>query len=324
MTETLAGAIDLGGTKILTAVVASSGEVRSSDRIATRAGEGPDAVCEEMVASLRRACGQAGTKLDALTGIGVSAAGPLDAGRGVLTEPPNLPGWKDVPLGRMLHGRCDLRVVLENDANAAALGEFVFGAGRGTRDMVYITVSTGVGGGVVCGGRLYRGASGAAGEIGHMTIAYRGERCGCGRAGCLEAYASGTAIAREGRHAAESGGSPALAAQAAGGQAIDAEAVARAAEAGDAAAAAILARAAEYLGVGLMNTVHLFNPELIVLGGGVSNLRARVIEPAIAFMRDHAFPTMAGAVRVAYAARGDEAPVLGAAALVLPDAERGA
>lgn len=321
MTETFAGAIDLGGTKILTAVVSSNGDVRASDRIATRAGEGPEAVCEEMVASLRRACAEAGAPLETLTGIGVSAAGPLDAARGVLADPPNLPGWKDVPLGRMLQGRCGLRVVLENDANAAVLGEYAFGAGRGTRDMVYITVSTGIGGGVICEGQLYRGASGAAGEIGHMTVAYGGERCGCGRPGCLEAYASGTAIAREGRRAAESGNSPALAALAAGGQPIDAEAVARAAEAGDAAATAILAQAAEYLGVGLMNTVHLFNPELIVLGGGVSNLRGRVIEPAIAFMREHAFPTMAAAVRVVYAARGDEAPVLGAAALVLPDAE---
>lgn len=324
MTETFAGAIDLGGTKILTAVVSSNGQVCASDRIATRAGAGPDAVCEEMVASLRRASERAGTPLATLAGIGVSAAGPLDAARGVLADPPNLPGWKDVPLGRLLQERCGLRVVLENDANAAALGEFVFGAGRGTRDMVYITVSTGVGGGVLCDGRLYRGASGAAGEIGHMTIAYGGERCGCGRPGCLEAYASGTAIAREGRRAAESGGSPALAAQAASGEAIDAEAVARAAEAGDATAAAILARAAEYLGVGLMNTVHLFNPELIVLGGGVSNLRSRMIEPAIAFMREYAFPTMAAAVRVAYAARGEDAPVLGAAALVLPEAHRGA
>ncbi|HEY7294101.1 MAG TPA: ROK family protein, partial [Dehalococcoidia bacterium] len=165
---------------------------------------------------------------------------------------------------------------------------------------------------------LYRGAGGAAGEIGHMTVAYGGERCGCGRLGCLEAYASGTALAREGARAAEGGNSPVLAGLKARGRAIDGEAVARAAHAGDEAAGAILARAGEYLGVGLMNTVHLFNPELIVLGGGVSNLRREVVEPAIAFMRKHAFPTMAGGVRVEYARRGDEAPALGAAALVLP------
>ncbi len=318
MTQTLAGAIDLGGTKILTAVISADGSVLASHRTATRARRGPEAVSSEMLDSLRQACAQAGTTLEGLAGIGVSAAGPLDAAQGILADPPNLHGWKNVPLGRMLHDHCGLPVMLENDANAAALGEFAFGAGRGTRDMVYITVSTGIGGGIIADGRLYRGTGGAAGEIGHMTIACGGERCGCGRLGCLEAYASGTALARAGARAAEDGSSPALAALKARGQAIDAEGIAHAAAAGDPAAAAILARAAEYLGVGLMNTVHLFNPELIVLGGGVSNLRAQLIDPAVAFMREHAFPTMAAAVRVEYAQRGAEAPVLGAAALVLP------
>jgi len=317
VSETLAGAIDLGGTKVLTAVIAADGRVLAADRIATRARRGPEAVADEMLESLRRACKHAGTELGTLAGIGVSAAGPLDAARGVLADPPNLHGWKDVPLGRMLHERCGLVVALENDANAAALGEYLFGAGRGTRDMVYITVSTGIGAGVIADRRLYHGAGGAAGEVGHMTIAYGGERCGCGRSGCLEAYASGTAIARDGARAAVDGRSPALAQRRTRKQAIDAEAVARAATSGDAAATAILARAAEYLGVGLMNTVHLFNPELIVLGGGVSNLRAQVIEPAVAFMRARAFPTMAAAVRVEYAQRGDDAGLLGAAALLL-------
>ena len=323
MTVSYAGALDLGGTKILAAVVDSEGQALATERLSTDAGRGPDAVADAMADLLQLACARAGVARETLAGLGVSAAGPLDAARGVVSAPPNLPGWKDVSLGRMLAARTGLRVVLENDANAAAVGEHVYGAGRGSRNMVFITVSTGIGGGVIVDGRLYRGATGAAGEIGHMIVAHAGERCGCGRLGCLEAYASGTAIARDAERAAHEGRSPALAAMRARGEPLNTEAVAAAAEAGDATAAAILARAAEYLGVGLENTVHLFNPDRIVVGGGVSHLAARILDPAVAFMRANAFPALVAGVDVVPAARGDGAPAVGAAALAFAAAREG-
>ncbi|MHB8577905.1 MAG: ROK family protein [Dehalococcoidia bacterium] len=316
MAERMAGAIDLGGTKILSAVIGEFGRIAGEDRRPTLALEGAPTVIDRMVASLEAAAAAAGIPASGLAGVGVAAAGPIDAATGELSEAPNLPGWKDVLLSRVLGRRLGLSVLLENDANAAGLGEHVYGAGRGSRDMVYITVSTGIGGGLILDGKLYRGITGGAGEIGHMVLLHGGPLCGCGRRGCLEALASGSALAREGASAVAAGRSPALARIAASGEAVSSEHVSRAADEGDEAAAAILAQAAEYLGVGLMNVVHLFNPEVIVIGGGASKIGPRFLDPAIAYMRAHAFPTMVAPVRVLPAQKGDNAGVFGAAALV--------
>jgi glucokinase len=313
----LVGAIDLGGTKIFAALVDEHGRIIASERRPTEAAQGPDAVIERTVASLRAAAAGAGLRVEALQAVGVAAAGPVDAKRGTLTNPPNLPGWTEVPLAARLQAALGLPAVLENDANASAVGEHSFGAGRGADDMVYLTISTGIGAGLIVGGRLYGGASGAAGEVGHMMVLPDGPLCGCGRRGCLEALASGTGIAREGTAAVEARRSPLLAQLAGEWGEVTSEVVAIAAERGDAAAQAILADAALYLGIGLMNLAHLLNPAVIVIGGGATRIGPRLLDPAIEYAQTHAFPVIARALRVEMAQHGDESAALGAAALAL-------
>jgi len=318
MVQRLVGAIDIGGTKILAAVVDSDGNVIAERRIATEPEKGPDDTVDRMVAALKDAVADAHFEAAALLGLGVTVPGPIDPTTQIVGQPPNLSGWKNVPLGAMLHDRTQLPIAMENDASAAALGEQSFGAGRGVRDMVYITVSTGIGRGLIATGRLIGGMHGAAGEIGHMTILADGPTCGCGRRGCLEALASGTAIAREATAAIEQGKAKGLAQRA--GKQPSAEQVAQAAEAGDADAQRILDTAAHYLGIGLMNLIHLLDPEMIVLGGGVAKSE-RVMSRAAAYAREHAFPVMTDRLRILPAALGDRSGVLGAASLALRAAD---
>ncbi len=320
MSGKIVGAIDLGGTKILSAIVDRRGVVLATDRRHT-VSDGPQAVVADMAGSLRSACKTAGVTVESLLGVGVSAAGPIDAATGVIAKAPNLPGWHDVPLTSLLREHLQMPILLDNDANAAAVAEHTFGAGRGCTQMIYITISTGIGGGIITDGHLYRGATGAAGEIGHVVLVPDGPLCGCGQRGCLEALASGTAIAREARTAAAAGSSSALQQFASAGGEITAEAVATAAKGGDPAAAKIIADAARWLGMGLVVLVHLFNPERIIIGGGASNIGEPLLGPAEAYMRRHAFTTMSAAVQVLPAKYADEAGVIGAAALAFQHAD---
>ncbi|MGH2349014.1 MAG: ROK family protein, partial [bacterium] len=187
--------VDLGGTKILTAVVTGDGRVVARERVPTPQ-EGPDSVVAAVAGTVEAALAAAGLPAHAVAGIGVGAPGPLNPETGMVFEPPNLRGWHDVPFRALLADRLGIRTYLQNDADAAALGEWRFGAGRGVDDLVYITVSTGIGGGIIIGGTLLLGVSGTAGEIGHMTIDVNGPRCVCGNTGCLEVLAAGPAIAR--------------------------------------------------------------------------------------------------------------------------------
>jgi glucokinase len=205
-------------------------------------------------------------------------------------------------------------VLVENDANAAAVGEHSFGAGRHARHVIYLTISTGIGGGIIIDGRLYRGASGAAGEFGHVVLVADGPRCSCGGSGHLEALASGTAIAREGAALVAQGRAPLLA-RIAAGQEMTAEHVAEAAEQGDLDAGAVIATAGRYLGLGLASFVNLLNPEVIVIGGGAAKIGAPLLGPAEAVMRASAFPQPVRDVTVRPSLLGDEAVVRGAIAL---------
>lgn len=309
----LIGAVDLGGTKIYSAVVDDQGRVLGDDLRATDADQGQQVVIDRIAASLTAA---AGADLDLLGGAGVAAPGPVDAGTGHLIDPPNLPGWGDVALGPLLSDRLGLRVVVENDAKAAAIGEYSAGNGRGAEALIYVTVSTGVGGGIVLGGKLYRGAGGSAGEIGHMVVQPNGPACGCGQLGCLEALASGTALSREGRLALEQGRAPLLrrlAAQA-GGE-VTAELVAQAALDGDADAAAIIHQAGAMLGIGLGNLVNVLNPDVIVVGGGTARIGTPLLGPAEASMRQTILARSAQRVQLRAAAL-EYAAIAGLAALV--------
>jgi glucokinase len=317
--------VDLGGTKILTARCDRRGQVLAQQRVLTEVEDGPDVVIQRICGTIQTVL--AGCDLAHLLGIGVGAPGPLNHLTGTLFDPPNLPGWTAVPLRdlvagwfRAQYGR-EVRVVLGNDANAAALGEYRFGVGSehpGLRHMVYMTVSTGIGGGVISDGQLLLGRHGMAGEVGHMTVAADGPRCNCGNTGCLEILASGTAIGLEGAKLVESGRAPLLAQLAASApEGVTARLVDQAARQGDSDAVALLARAGRYVGVGVVNLIHLFNPELICIGGGVSKAGDLLFEPLIETVDRLTMPAMRDGVAIVRPRLGDQIGVLGAAALVL-------
>ncbi len=310
--------IDLGGTKISTALVDPSGRIVARDYRETLAAKGQKVVVERMVDAARRVMDEAGVVPSQVIGVGVGSPGPIDSRTGVVTAPPNLPGWRDVPLKQLIEEKLGLPTFLENDANAAALGEYRFGAGQGVQNMIYVTVSTGIGGGLILNGQLYGGATGAAGEIGHMTVLPWGPYCGCGNRGCLEALASGTAIAREGRELVRRG-VPTLIAELAEGnpERVTAKLVAEAAHRGDIEAQEILREAMAYLGVGMANLVNLFNPELIVIGGGLTKLGEELFGPVRRAIERRAFPAAARVVHVVPAQLGDDVGVLGAAAVAI-------
>ncbi len=308
--------VDLGGTKILTALVDLTGAVRARRRVATPQS-GPAAVVDAIAATVEGVLAEAGLSRAACPGIGVGAPGPLDPHSGVVYEPANLAGWRDVPLADLLGGRLGLPCYVENDANAAALGEWWAGAGRGISDLVYITVSTGIGGGIILGDRLLHGVSGTAGEIGHTVVDADGPLCGCGRRGHLEALASGRAIARQAAEAVASGRPTALAALGADPARLTAEVVARAAREGDPVAREIFERAGFYVGVGVANLLNLLNPRRVVIGGGVSKAGDLLLDPVRRTARQFAFERPARDAEIVPAALGDDAGAVGAAAVVL-------
>jgi glucokinase len=272
--------IDLGGTKIAAALVDGAGEIVAQDYRDTRAREGRDKVVARVLHSARAVIEESGVQASQIAGIGIGAPGPIDVASGAVVAPPNLPGWERVPLKQLIEDNLAITTYLENDANAAALGEHRFGSGRGVDHLIYVVVGTGVGGGLILDGRLYHGASGMAGEIGHIVVKPDGPICSCGRRGCLEALTSGPSIAREARQRMREG-TPTLIAELAEGDEsrVTAKLVAQAAERGDKVAKRVLAEAMHYLGLGMASLVHTLNPELIVFGGGVANLGERIFGP---------------------------------------------
>jgi glucokinase len=310
--------IDLGGTKILAGVVDGDGRTVAREYRETGASEGPEAVCHRLFDITRELLTAKEIDQSSVRAIGVAAPGPIDSRSGVVTAPPNLPGWHNVPLASLFHDEFDLPAYLENDANAAALGEHRFGSGRGYNHMVYVTVSTGIGGGFIFDGRLYTGATGGAAEVGHMTLVPEGPLCSCGNRGCLEVLASGSAIAREARRYVQRG-LPTLVAELADSdlERITAKLVSEAAERGDDVANAILDQAMRYLGIGLANLTNLLNPELMVIGGGLSKMGDRMFRPVRRAIDLRAFPNAAQALELRRAELGDDVGLLGAAAVAI-------
>ncbi len=305
--------IDIGGTKTLAAVVNAQGRVIARRRMETPQ-EGPQRFVETVGREVAALLAETGLRREDLLGLGAGAPGPLDPETGVVFEPPNLEGWRDVPLAEMLQEVTRIRTFIENDANAAAVGEAWVGAGAGVSDLIYITVSTGIGGGLIFGGELYHGVSGTAGEIGHMTIEPEGPVCGCGRKGHLEILASGPAIARMASEALRAGRPSSLSGLSE--EAITAETVAEAAAAGDVLAIEAYTRAAGYIGVAAASLVNVLNPQMIVFGGGVSKAGELLLAPVRQAVRERAFERPAEAVRIVPSALGDDVGVVGAAAVV--------
>lgn len=321
--DDLALGIDLGGSKILTAVVGARGQMLSSDRSKTPAAEGHEAVVRSILESAHRSLQQAGVSVSELLAVGVGAPGLVNSRTGIVATSPHLPGWWDVPLRDIIQDGLGKATFLINDANAAALGELRFGAALGARNFIYITVSTGIGGGIVIDGEIYSGATGIAGEVGHMTIDDEGPACNCGNRGCWETLASGTALAREARRRIEEGADTSIPAHAEGDVSrVTAKTVQSAAEQGDALSRELIGRTGYYLGVGLANLVNIFNPELIVVGGGLSNMGEMLLEPAFKTASERAYREAFEAVRFVRAELGRNSGVLGAAAFALQEMRR--
>ncbi|MBE0415102.1 MAG: ROK family protein [Dehalococcoidia bacterium] len=305
--------VDLGGSKINVILADSRGNIEGRDWRDTLAHEGPEAVIKRIIKSIKQVASGAD-----IAGIGIGAAGTCEASTGIITFSPNLPEWHNIPLKDIIQREFGLPTYLENDATAAVLGEHFFGAGVGVENLVYVSVGTGIGGGVIIGGQLYHGASGSAGEIGHMTIDVNGPICKCGNIGCWETFASGTALAREAMRRIESGAQTTIPSFAGGDLGrVSAESVFLAAQVGDNLARDLIWRTAHYLGVGLVNLVNIFNPQLILIGGGLSQMGPLLLDPALKVVSERAFELPARAVRIELARLGADAGALGAVALVL-------
>ena len=307
-------AVDIGGTKITSAVITSEGKMISRIYRLTLAHEGPKKVIDHMVDAVQSSLRKAGLDLSSIGGVGVAAAAIIDIGRGLVSEAPNLPRWHNIPLRDRLADSLGKPVFLLNDASAAALGEHRMGAGRGLDNLIYITVSTGIGGGLIINGQLYDGADGCAAEIGHMIILIDGPACKCGQRGCFEALASGTAIARMAIERLEAGGKSRLAELTCGKiEDVTAELVAEVARRNDRLALSVIDEAARYLGIGLANLINVINPQMIIIGGGVSKMGAMLFRPARKSMKEHAFKLPARTVRVVRPRLGMDAGLIGAA-----------
>lgn len=305
-------AVDLGGTQIRAALVTPDRSVHCRRAEPTRDEQGVDAVVArigEVAAEVRDEAAAAG--LPAPIGIGISSAGPLDQRRGIVLSPPNLRGWKDVPIVDHLVDRLGLPAVLERDTNVAVIAEWRYGAARGTRDAVYMTVSTGIGGGIVSDGRLVTGPSGLAGEVGHLVVELDGPRCGCGGIGHVEAIASGTGIERTAAELLQRGAAPMLRRLVEQGAPLDAELVGRAADAGDEDARALLDRAWVAIGALCASLAHLLEPEVIVIGGGIAEHRPRLFEVARRELERRWMPAFVGRTRLEPAALGGDVSLIG-------------
>jgi len=307
-------AIDIGGTKILATIISNEGQVMAREYCLTLANEGPEVVINRIFSTIDRLLNQRKIDSSQLDSISIAAAGAIDSERGLIASSPHLPGWRDVPLRDIVKRKYKVITFLMNDASAAALGEHRFGAGQGANNLILLTLGTGIGGGIIINGRLYSGVSGSAGEIGHMTIDTSGPRCDCGNIGCLETLVSGTAVAKEAIRRIKQGEKSSLTEIAEGKiENITAEQVLAAAQSGDSLASAVILRAANYLGIGLASVVNIFNPEMIIIGGGIAKMGDLLLNPARQVVRERAFPISAQAVQILPAQLGDDAGVLGAA-----------
>lgn len=308
--------VDLGGTKINTGIVDENGRVIRSIKAPTLAKEGPYPVIERIKKSIHDVLDEANMDLGCIGGIGIISPGPIDSDKGLVINPSNLPGWDHIPIVNILKEEFKLPVMLDNDANAAALAEYLFGAGKGLKHFVYITVSTGIGGGVIIDGKLYRGANSNAAEVGHMTMDYKGPKCNCGNIGCFEAFASGTAIARFANEAVQRGRNT-LIKEIAGESDITAQHVFEAAVIKDPVALELIEKEAFYLGIGISNIITFANPERIAIGGGVSKQWDMFYDGMMATIRERTLKPMVDVCQIVKSELKDDIGILGAAAIIL-------
>ena len=317
MAEVLLG-IDLGGTMVKSALVSRDKKILGRDARPTRAHEGLEAVLDVMVASAEAALTKGACTREDVLAACVGAPGPGNPHTGVVFSPPNLPGWKDVPLAELMTERLGLPCFLDNDANLACYGEFWLGAGQGTQSMCLLTLGTGVGGGIIVFGQLLRGIDGTAAEIGHMIVQRDGRPCGCGARGCLEAYGSVTGMLQTAVEGMESGRKTVLSDRCAGNpDLLTGELISEVAAGGDEFATWVIQETGAWLGVGVSSLINLFNPEKVVLAGGMIKAGPVLLDAIRARALHDAFDVPANRVEIVTAALEGDSGVLGAAGIAL-------
>ena len=312
--------IDIGGTNLVVGSVAEDGSaLHALDSEPTHAEAGQTDVLDRLITLAQRTIERTRKEVSGadIIGVGVGAPGPLDTKRGIVLLTPNL-GWVNLPLRQIIHERLGLPAALDNDANCAVLGEWWMGAARGTRNAIGITIGTGIGGGIIVDGKLYHGASDCAGEIGHTTIDTEGRRCKCGNYGCLEAYASGPNIAMRAVEEIKAGAVSRLADYVGGDlRQVTAQTVYQAAHDGDQLALEVVNDTAKFLGVGIANLLNVFNPEVVVVCGGVTLAGDRLFDPLRREVARRAFKPAVSVCRIIPCELSGTAGVYGAAKVYL-------
>lgn len=310
--------IDVGGTNVKIALVDKSGKIIYSNSVPTYAKMGYEYTVNNIKQAIKDLMKETNTTAKDIDGIGFDFPGQVDYKTGVVKLAPNIPGWVNVPIAQMIEEEFHIPTRIDNDVRCAALGEMKFGAGQGCGNFVCITVGTGIGSGLVVNGQLVRGASNAAGEIGHIKLQMKdGLICGCGDTGCLEAYASGPSIVAMAQDYIKGGKSTKFREMAAaeGGE-ITPYMVAKAAEAGDPVAKRIFEIVGEYIGIGLTSVINLLNPEKVIIGGGVAEAGDLLLNPIRKTIKERAMVVAGSAVEIVPAQLGNSAGVIGASMLI--------
>ena len=309
--------VDMGGTKILAAVINAEGKIISQSKTATKAKKAAGKVIDRIARCVKKAVDRAELETSQIGAIGLGSPGPLDPETGVIIFAPNL-GWSNVPLKAELEARLSITTFVDNDVNVGTLGEAVFGAGQGVKNLVGIFVGTGIGGGIILDAKLFHGANKTAGEVGHIIVKADGPQCGCGNFGCLEAVASRTAITRQLRKAILKKGKKSILPELNGGNLdlIRSGALAKAVSQGDKLTMKIMRRVEKYLGIGVASVVNFLNPEMVVLGGGVVEAMGDSFLDGIRHATArYALPNTMNGVQIVPAKLGDNAGVIGGAVL---------
>ena len=313
---TLTLGADLGGTRLKVGLFRENGTVVKEENVAAQVDRGVDHVLHRMVTVFENIIRVAGNGMP-VEGVGLGIAGLIDGWNGIVREAPNLPGWRDIPVKHYLENRLQIPVIMDNDANVAALAEFCFGAGQGVNSMMMVTLGTGVGGGLIFGGEIYRGEGGLAGEFGHTVVDLDGPPCHCGNKGCIESFIGNYAILQRFFHELDQGGSSTL--ESTPREKISVETISQAGNQGDSLARRVFTDAGRALGVGFANIVNLLNIKRFVVGGGVAKAGKMILDPAREMMRKTAFKASLERVDVVPAKLGDRAGMVGAARLARVD-----
>lgn len=308
--------IDVGGTNVKIALIDGNGNVVYSNTVPTRAEMGYEYTVSNIKQAIYDLMKETNLAAKDIEGIGFGFPGQVDYKSGVVRLAPNIPGWVEVPIAKLIEAEFKIPTRVDNDVRCAALGELNYGAGKGCENLICITVGTGIGSGLIVNGKLVRGASNAAGEIGHVKLQmHHGPLCGCGDVGCMEAFASGPAIVAMAEQYIRGGKSTKFREMANGGE-ITPYLVSEAAKAGDPVSKQIFRTMGEYIGIGLSSVVNLLNPEKIIVGGGVADAGDLLLQPLTDTLKKRAMSIAGGAVQIVPAQLGNSAGVIGASLLI--------